>query len=117
MELSMETGKTDLVAYCGLYCGQCGAFTKGRCPGCHEKTNANWCRVRSCCIKNGHASCADCTTFDDPNKCRGFNNLIARAFGFIFRSDRRACIQQIRQKGIQFHADEMTRLGRQSIRR
>jgi len=23
-----------LVAKCGLYCGACGAYLKGRCPGC-----------------------------------------------------------------------------------
>jgi hypothetical protein len=32
----------DLVAHCGLYCGACGAYLKGRCPGCHENVKAGW---------------------------------------------------------------------------
>ena len=81
----------NLVAYCGLYCGACGAYRRGRCPGCHENSKATWCKVRSCCMENGHSSCADCKTPADPRECRKFNNFIAKIFGLIFRSDRRAC--------------------------
>ncbi len=41
----------------------------------------------------------------------------ARVSGLIFRSDRRACILQIREKGLQGHAEEMAASGAQSIRR
>jgi len=34
------TSNAELVAYCGLYCGACGAYLKGRCPGCHENKKA-----------------------------------------------------------------------------
>ena len=34
-----------LVAYCGLYCGACGAYLRGRCPGCIENYKATWCKV------------------------------------------------------------------------
>lgn len=30
----------NLVAYCGLYCGACGAYLKERCPGCHSNAKA-----------------------------------------------------------------------------
>jgi hypothetical protein len=107
----------ELVAYCGLYCGACGAYRRGRCPGCHENKKATWCKVRACCTANGYSSCAECKTPADPRDCRKFNNLIARLFGLIFRSDRRACILQIREKGLQGHAEQMTARQAPSIRR
>jgi hypothetical protein len=107
----------ELVAYCGLYCGACGAYRRGRCPGCHENQKAGWCRVRTCCRDSGCSSCADCKTTPDPRDCKKFNNIISKLFGLIFRSDRRACILQIREKGLQGHAEEMTERQAHSIRR
>jgi len=106
-----------LVAHCGLYCGACPAYRRGRCPGCHENHKAGWCKVRKCCGENGYSSCAECRTIADPRDCKKFNNLIAKLFGLIFRSDRRACIVQIRQKGLAAHADIMTARQAQTIRR
>ena len=97
----------NLVAYCGLYCGACGAFLKGRCPGCHDNKKASWCKVRSCCSGRGYKSCAECAEFRNPNDCRFFNNIISKLFGLIFRSDRAACIRQIRERGIEAHAADM----------
>ena len=111
------TSDPALVAYCGLYCGACGAYRKERCPGCHGNEKASWCKVRACCIEHGFASCADCREFPDPNDCRKFNNFISKVFAFIFRSNRAACISQIRQLGVGGHADEMARQKRQSIKR
>jgi hypothetical protein len=107
----------QLVARCGLYCGACGAYRRGRCPGCHDNHKATWCGVRKCCEENQCASCADCKTFTDPADCKKFNNFIAKLFGWIFRSDRRACILQIRKIGRQGHAVAMAATGRQSIKR
>jgi hypothetical protein len=106
-----------LVARCGLYCGACGAYRRERCPGCHENQKATWCKVRTCCGENGYASCAECSTVADPRNCKKFNNIISKLFGLIFRSDRRACIVQIREKGLQAHADLMAASQTQSIRR
>ncbi len=106
-----------LVAHCGLYCGACGAYRKDRCPGCHGNDGATWCKVRSCCIEHGIATCADCGEFQDPKDCGKFNNFVARIFGFVFRSDRAACIEQIRELGVQGHADEMAKQRRPSIKR
>jgi hypothetical protein len=108
---------TGLVAYCGLYCGACGVYRRGRCPGCHENQKATWCGVRKCCTENGYSSCAECRTIADPRDCRKFHNFISKLFGLIFRSDRRACIAQIRQKGLSAHADLMAASQRHSIRR
>jgi len=107
----------ELVAYCGLYCGACGAYRRGRCPGCHENQKAGWCKVRTCCIESGFSSCAECKTPADPRDCKKYNNFIAKLFGFIFRSDRRACILQIREKGLQGHAEEMAARQSPTIRR
>jgi len=106
-----------LVAYCGLYCGACKRYLSEKCPGCRENMKASWCKLRTCGIENGYASCADCTEFSDPMACRKFNNFISKLFGFIFRSDRVACIGQIREIGIQGHADRMSEMKTHSIRR
>lgn len=34
------------VAYCGLYCGACQSYTKGKCPGCDANEKATWCEIR-----------------------------------------------------------------------
>jgi hypothetical protein len=64
----------------------------------------------------GYSSCAGCTTFADPKDCKKFNNFFSKTIGFILRSDRRACITQIREKGLQGHAEEMALHKRQTIR-
>jgi hypothetical protein len=106
-----------LVAYCGLYCGACRAHLAGRCPGCHQNEKATWCKIRTCCQENGYTTCADCLEHQDPNQCRRFNNLIAKIFGLVFRSDRAACVSQIRALGVQGHADQMAAARQHTIRR
>ena len=88
-----------LVACCGLYCGACGAFLKGRCQGCRENARAGWCKVRACCLERGYASCADCADHADPATCGKFDNFVARAIGLVLRSDRRACVLKARELG------------------
>ncbi len=107
----------SLVAYCGLYCGACKGYLKDTCPGCHDNNKATWCKVRSCCRQQGYASCAECSNVQDPAECRKFNNVISKAIGFVLRSDRRACILQIKKMGIADHAENMAASKRQSIRR
>lgn len=106
-----------LVAYCGLYCGACKRYLGDKCPGCRENHKAKWCKLRMCCIGNTYGSCADCTEFPDPMACRKFNNFMSKIFGFIFRSDRAACIGQIREVGIEGYAERMSELKIHSIKR
>jgi len=108
---------SKLVAYCGLYCGACKRYRQEKCQGCHENEKATWCKVRSCCMNNQFSSCAECKEFSDPNDCKMFNNFMSKIFAFIFRSNRAACIQQIRDIGIQGHADKMSELKLQSLKR
>ena len=105
------------VAYCGLYCGACKKYLQEKCPGCHENEKAAWCKIRICCIENQYISCADCKQFEELNDCKRFNNFMSKIFAFIFRSNRAACIQQIRDIGIQEHANYMSKEKLQTIKR
>lgn len=106
-----------LVAHCGLYCGACRSYLKGKCPGCHGNTKATWCQVRSCCTQLGIATCAQCPNLSDPMECKKFNNFVSKVFGFVFRSDRGACIRQIKELGLEGHAARMAASHSQTIRK
>ena len=106
-----------LVARCGLYCGACRSYLKGKCKGCAENAKATWCTIRTCCADKEIATCAECDEFADVRECGKFNNFMARLFAVVFRSDRAACIDQIKESGLQGHAQAMAELGRQSLRR
>ncbi len=107
----------DLVAYCGLYCGACRAYRSGRCPGCRKNEKATWCQVRTCCISQKYANCAACTLHADPMECGAFNHFISRLFGWVFRSNRTACIQRIRTVGSETFAREMAEQRRHTLPR
>jgi len=108
--------RPELVARCGLYCGACRSYLKGKCPGCAANIKAGWCKVRSCCLGKGLATCAGCAEFADPRDCRKFDNFMARLFGLVFRSDRAACIAQVRRLGLEGHARAMAEAGAQTLR-
>jgi Protein of unknown function (DUF3795) len=93
------TSNSELVSYCGLYCGSCGKYQKGKCPGCAENEKASWCKIRKCCIEKGISSCADCNEFTDVKDCKMFDNFVAKMFEFVFKSDRKAGINRIKELG------------------
>ncbi len=103
--------KSELVAACGIYCGQCHRYRKGKCPGCAENVKATWCKVRSCTAESGYTTCAECREFADVQNCRKFNTVFAKLFALVFRSDRRASLQLISTMGVEEYAKEMTRRG------
>jgi Protein of unknown function (DUF3795) len=106
-----------LVANCGLYCGACKSFLDEKCKGCHENSKATWCKVRSCCMEKQITSCAECAEFADPRACGKFNNFMSKLFGLVFKSDRAACIAQIKRLGLEGHAKAMAEKGSQTIKR
>lgn len=108
---------SELVAYCGLYCGACKSYLAGKCPGCQKNAKASWCSIRTCCRNQGISSCAGCVGIPDPRDCGKFNNLIAKFFSLVFRSDRAACVAQIRRLGIEGHAKAMAAAGLHTIKR
>ena len=111
------TSNAELVAYCGLYCGACGKYLKEKCLGCHQNEKATWCTVRSCCIERKYTTCAECSEYPDARDCGKFNNFMSKLIGILLRSDRSACIKQIKQLGVEGHAKNMAQNKRQTIRR
>jgi len=107
----------SLVSMCGLYCGACRSFLKGKCKGCADNAKASWCKVRSCCLENSYASCAECTEHADPAACGKYNSIISKAFGLVFNSDRRAGIMMIQQQGIRKFTEEMVYMKRPALKR
>jgi Protein of unknown function (DUF3795) len=111
------TGDKSLVAFCGLYCGACRSYLREKCPGCAGNNKATWCGIRTCCRRKGILSCADCMEFADAMECRKFNNFMSKLFGLLFRSNRAACIRQIKETGLEGHAKKMAASKVQTIRR
>ena len=106
-----------LVAYCGLFCGACGAYLKERCPGCGGNDKASWCKIRVCCKEKNITSCAECVEFPDAMECKKFNNFMSKIFAVLFKSDRAACIRQIKELGREGHAKKMSESKAQTIKR
>ena len=92
------------VACCGLYCGACRAYLKGKCPGCRDNEKAGWCTVRLCCRENGYGTCAECVIVDDVRDCGKLNSFVSKLFALVFRSDRPASLDRIREVGIAAYA-------------
>ena len=115
--MEQAAASAELVAYCGLYCGECRAHKKGRCPGCRENSKAWWCKVRACCIEHSYASCAECEMHADLHECRKFHNLFSRLMGFAFNSDRHKCIARLGELGPEAYASEMAAAGLQKLPR
>lgn len=107
----------NLIAYCGLYCGACGKYLDGKCPGCAKNEKAMWCKVRRCCIENGQLSCSECKVHATASECKKFNNIFSKLLGFIFGSNRQADINFIKEKGYDAYAQEMARKKTHSIKK
>lgn len=106
----------DLVSKCGLYCGNCGKYKSGKCAGCAANEKASWCKARACCIENNYATCADCTT-TNPRDCKKFSNFVSDLFSLIFRSDRPASIDYIKEHGREAFIDLMIDQNRMVIKK
>jgi len=99
-----------LVAPCGIYCGACKKYIKGKCPGCSHNEKATWCKLRICVRESGYNTCAECTRFDDIDDCRKFNNFMSRIFSMVFRSDRKGSLVMIGSVGLTKYAQHMEAL-------
>lgn len=104
------------IAYCGLYCGECGKFKKGKCSGCYNNEKASWCEIRKCCKENNYASCAECT-ITPLTECKKYNNIFAKVIGFVTRTDRSKCISRIKEVGAEQFAKEMAEAKIMSMKR
>jgi len=71
---------TELIAYCGLYCGACDwhmsfpkagteeiapdALKRGTCPGCRDKANiCGFCGIKKCAVEKGLEFCGKCREY------------------------------------------------------
>lgn len=95
-----EDSREVVLACCGLVCSDCGAFTKGKCQGCHSEKPMNLhCKVKPCVKERNFCSCAECGDFENLRECKKLNNFISKIFGFVFRSDRIGNLERIRESG------------------
>jgi hypothetical protein len=115
--MEQKIADKNLVAFCGLYCGECKAYKKGKCPGCQKNEKATWCKIRTCCREKGICSCADCNDFTNACECKKFNNIFSKFFALVFKSDRQACIDKIKEIGYAAFAEEMTKRGAHTIKK
>ena len=94
----------NLIAYCGLYCGACPTYIKGKCEGCRGNSPKNavlykQCKVKPCCADNDFFTCADCTIYASPKECKKYNPLLLKIASWIESSDRSKAIEMIKTKG------------------
>lgn len=106
----------SLIAKCGLYCGNCKSYTKGKCKGCEANEKATWCKTRTCCIENKYDTCANCKT-TTPRECKKFSNFISSIFEVVFRSDRKASIEYIKSQGKEAYINLMKEQNRMVIKK
>jgi hypothetical protein len=64
----------------------------------------------------GIASCAECNEFADPKACKKFNNIMSKVFALLFKSNRPACVAQIKELGLEGHAKKMAELKKHSLK-
>jgi len=93
-----------LIAYCGLYCGACPTYIKGKCEGCRGDSSKcavlyKQCKVRPCCADNGFFTCADCTIYASTKECKKYNPLLLKIASWVESSDRSKAIEMIKAKG------------------
>ncbi len=98
---------SELVAFCGLYCGACSKYVNEKCSGCAENEKASWCKIRSCCIDAKIKSCAECGKNGVEN-CKDYNNLIGKTIEFFSKTSRGKCIDLINTAGYDKFAQYMT---------
>jgi len=60
--------KWNLVAPCGLYCGECTAFLNGECLGCRSdlglsKEYRKYCKIYQCSSGKNLKTCLECKDF------------------------------------------------------
>jgi hypothetical protein len=106
----------QLVAKCGLYCGNCKRYVSGKCPGCEANVKASWCKARACCLENGYNTCADCAT-TNPRECKKFSNFVSSLFALVFQSDRPASIDYIKEHGREAYINLMLDQKRMVVRK
>ncbi len=72
-KIHLRSLNSDVISYCGVFCGGCPSYHVGTCHGCRseivkQKRISKWkCRKRLCCLEKKYYSCGDCP---DPKGCK-----------------------------------------------
>lgn len=80
-KLKFNQKNKNLIAPCGLYCGECSAFQNGGCGGCISRKGlclkyTKICKIYSCCVeKKGLKVCSQCQEFPCEKFGAFFNTL------------------------------------------
>ena len=101
LELSRPL-RDEHIAVCGLFCSNCGKFKSDRCQGCQIEPGVKNCITRFCAIEHKITTCAECDEFASPRtykECKNINNIVARIFAMIYRSDRPGSLAMLRDEG------------------
>jgi hypothetical protein len=86
MVKKMILNDENLIAPCGLYCGECEAFQDGRCKGCLSRIGlclkySKLCGIYDCCInKKKLRFCNECENFP----CNNFNFFMNEEYDWVF---------------------------------
>ena len=86
---------------CGAYCKTCSELINKRCRGCklgyetgERDFNKAKCKMKVCCIKNEHETCADCPAYSSCRIIRAFHSKN----GYKYKKYKQA-IEFIRENG------------------
>jgi hypothetical protein len=95
----------NLISYCGLYCGACPTYIKGKCEGCRGNSplcavGYQKCKVKPCCIEHNYFSCANCKEFSSVKLCKKYNPLSIKFGEYISCTSRAKSIEMIKEKGV-----------------
>jgi len=100
--LSSKKNKWNLVAPCGLYCGECTAFLNENCGGCRSNHGLsqeyrNFCKIYACSSNKEFKTCIECREFP----CKFFNFFKAQTLeSSSWFLDVWCNMKQIRQSGL-----------------
>ena len=104
----VELEGLEIIAPCGLYCGECSAFQDDRCGGCISRKSlclkyTKICKIYSCCVdKRELRVCSECEEFP----CGKF----AAFFGAPeWYNQVVANLRRIEKKGMQKFLDEQVK--------
>ncbi|MEM1551888.1 MAG: DUF3795 domain-containing protein [Candidatus Bathyarchaeia archaeon] len=64
----MKTADWNIVAPCGLYCGECTGLLRGECGGCRSgkglsREYQEYCKIYKCAANKNLKICLDCASF------------------------------------------------------
>ena len=106
----IELNNQDLIAPCGLYCGECEAFQDERCGGCISRKGlclkyTRICKIYSCCIdEKGIRFCGECEDFP----CEKFANFFVTP---VWYSEVVSNLKTIKNEGVgEFLKEQVNRV-------